>query len=171
MFDIVTNENSAENYRFLLAAVKSHLEDEPDLIANLANISSFIRYSVPGVNWAGFYLLQGETLVLGPFSGKPACTRIPLGKGVCGTAAKRREITIVPDVHEFDGYIVCDPATNSQIVLPLYQNGELFGVLDLDSPEFDRFHQLDKDGLSKIADSVNEFLERVDTRVHAHLFG
>ncbi|MDR2167692.1 MAG: GAF domain-containing protein [Clostridiales bacterium] len=160
MIELKRNEEIAENYRLLGAAITEHLADEPDLIANLANISSMIRYSLPHVNWAGFYLLQGDTLVLGPFCGKPACTRITLDRGVVGYTARKGEIVIVPNVHEFDGYITCDPATNSQMVSPLYKNGELFGVLDLDSPVFDRFTQDDAAGLAEIVKSIHEFLER-----------
>jgi GAF domain-containing protein len=111
---------------------------------------------LPGVNWAGFYFLQGAELVLGPFQGKVACVRIALGRGVCGTAAERREILVVPDVHEFPGHIACDAASRSEIVVPLIQDGRLIGVLDLDSPELARFDDEDRAGLQT---SVDLFLK------------
>jgi GAF domain-containing protein len=123
----------------LLEELRALLAGEPDPIANAANTASLIFARVPRLNWAGFYFLQGGTLVLGPFQGQPACTRIPLGKGVCGTAAERNETIVVDDVHAFPGHIACDSASMSEIVVPLTIGGKLSGVLDIDSPEPARF--------------------------------
>ena len=116
-------------------------------LANAANMCALLYQMLPDVNWVGFYFLQGGELVLGPFQGKVACVRIPLGRGVCGTAAARREILVVPDVNEFPGHIACDAASRSEIVVPLVQTGRLLGVLDLDSPNRSRFDLEDRDGL------------------------
>src|SRR5918999_1039203 len=111
------------------------IEGETDWIANLANVAALLYHSLADVNWAGFYLLKGDELVLGPFQGLPACIRIPLGRGVCGTAAAQRKTIIVPNVHEFAGHIACDSASNSEIVVPMIRAGALLGVLDIDSPK------------------------------------
>ncbi|MGD0505261.1 MAG: GAF domain-containing protein [Steroidobacteraceae bacterium] len=123
---------------------------ERDGLANAANLTALIHEAMPALNWAGFYFLRGGELILGPFQGKVACVRIPLGKGVCGTAAERRETVVVPDVHEFPGHIACDAASRSEIVVPLIQSGRLLGVLDLDSPEPGRFDREDADGLQTL---------------------
>lgn len=123
----------------MLVELRALLAGEADPIANAANTAALIYARLPRLNWVGFYFLQGDTLVLGPFQGLPACTRIPLGKGVCGTAAARNETIVVPDVHAFPGHIVCDSASLSEIVVPLHIGGGLSGVLDVDSPELDRF--------------------------------
>lgn len=135
----------------LLPELRALLDGEPDPIARAANTAALLWHRLPGLNWAGFYLLQGSTLVLGPFQGKPACTRIPLGRGVCGTAAERRETVIVPDVHDFPGHIACDAASRSEIVVPLLRDGTLLGVLDLDSPQLARFGETDRAGLEAVA--------------------
>ena len=121
--------------------------DERNALANAANMCALLFQMLPDVNWVGFYFLVGAELVLGPFQGKVACVRIGMGRGVCGTAAARREILVVPDVNEFPGHIACDAASRSEIVLPLIQHGRLLGVLDLDSPERARFDHEDRDGL------------------------
>ncbi|MCL2854388.1 MAG: GAF domain-containing protein [Defluviitaleaceae bacterium] len=159
MFEFRADSDISKNYQLLQGAIDAHLRDEKNLIANLANIASFIYTALPDVNWAGFYLAMDGELVLGPFCGKPACTRIPIGRGVCGTSAEKGEIIVVPDVHAFDGHIACDSQSNSEIVLPLFIKGRVFGVLDIDSPMFDRFSQADVDGLAKIANSISRFLE------------
>lgn len=138
-------------YDDLLAELRGLLEGEPDPVARAANTAALLWHRLPGLNWAGFYLLRGDTLVLGPFQGKPACTRIPLGRGVCGTAAERRETVIVPDVHAFPGHIACDAASRSEIVVPLIRDGALLGVLDLDSPQLSRFGEADRIGLEAVA--------------------
>lgn len=139
--------SGAERYRALALALDSLLEGEPDPIANLANASALLAQSLPRVNWCGFYLLRGDELVLGPFQGKTACIRIPVGKGVCGTAAARRETVVVPDVNLFPGHIACDAASRSEIVVPIVEGGVLRGVLDVDAPDFDRFDADDRAGL------------------------
>jgi len=123
----------------LLAAFSGLLEGERNFLANLANLSALIHHSLPELNWSGFYLPDGDGLVLGPFQGKPACTRIPAGRGVCGAAAANRETVVVGDVHAFPGHIACDPNSRSEIVVPLLVDGRLLGVLDLDSPRPGRF--------------------------------
>jgi L-methionine (R)-S-oxide reductase len=122
------------------------LAGESDPVANAANAAALIYHGLPGLNWAGFYLLKGSELVLGPFQGKPACVRIPLGAGVCGTAAARRRSLVVPDVHAFPGHIACDSASNSELVVPLLEGDRLIGVLDLDSPRHGRFDDTDRAG-------------------------
>ena len=138
-------------YDDLLSDLRGLFTDETDLVANAANTAAAIWQYIPGINWAGFYFLRGETLVLGPFAGKPACVRIPLGQGVCGTAAARRETIVVPDVHAFPGHIACDSASNSEIVVPLIRAGVVIGVLDIDSPHLDRFKPADRAGCEAIA--------------------
>jgi L-methionine (R)-S-oxide reductase len=140
-----------ELYGELNAQARALLEGERDAIANAANVASLIWHTLPDLNWAGFYLLRGGELVLGPFQGKPACVRIALGKGVCGTAAQQRRSVVVPDVHAFAGHIACDSASNSEIVVPLLKGAELIGVLDVDSPQHGRFDDADRAGLEQLA--------------------
>jgi L-methionine (R)-S-oxide reductase len=134
-------------YRDLAAALEATLAGESDALANLANASALLSGALDRINWCGFYLMRGNELVLGPFQGKPACVRIPLGKGVCGTAAARRETLVVPDVQAFPGHIACDAASRSEIVVPILEGGTLRGVLDVDAPEADRFDDEDRAGL------------------------
>ena len=142
----------AELYRDLASQCHALLDDETDPIANMANCAALIFNSVPRLNWAGFYLLKNDVLVLGPFQGQPACVRIALGRGVCGTAAKDQSILRVADVTKFPGHIACDSASRSEIVLPLLRkDSRLIGVLDIDSPELDRFDAEDEAGLSALA--------------------
>ena len=138
-------------YRELARDLSALLAGERDFIANAANTAALLYDALPGLNWAGFYLYKGGELVLGPFQGKPACVRIALGKGVCGTAAERRRTVVVEDVHAFPGHIACDSASNSEIVVPLIRGDELLGVLDLDSPHHSRFGASDQKGLETIA--------------------
>lgn len=139
------------DYPELRAQLGALLEGEQDSIANAANMAALLYHSLPNVNWVGFYFLKGGELVLGPFQGKPACVRIPVGKGVCGTAAARRESVLVPDVHAFPGHIACDTASRSELVVPLLRNGALIGVLDLDSPMPVRFDEDDRTGCESLA--------------------
>jgi L-methionine (R)-S-oxide reductase len=143
--------SKADTYREIAAQLSGLLSGERNGMANAANMCALLYQMLPDVNWVGFYFLQGGELVLGPFQGKVACVRIPLGRGVCGTAAARREILVVPDVNEFPGHIACDGASRSEIVLPLVQAGRLLGVLDLDSPHLSRFDHEDRDGLEAAA--------------------
>lgn len=149
------------NYDTLNQQALALLGDEPDVVANLANISSLLFNELSDINWAGFYLYKDAQLVLGPFQGRPACIRIPIGKGVCGTAAQTLTIQRIKDVHDFPGHIACDAASNSEIVLPLVVNGELFGVLDIDAPIFDRFTAADETGLTQLAVILVNHLERM----------
>jgi len=136
-------------YNELASALQALIAGESDWIANLANASALLFHALPDLNWAGFYLLKQDELVVGPFQGRPACVRIAVGKGVCGAAAARRESVIVPNVHEFAGHIACDSASNSEIVVPMIRGNALLGVLDLDSPKLGRFDQEDRDGLER----------------------
>jgi L-methionine (R)-S-oxide reductase len=147
-----TSENNTKQklYASLVVQLLSLLKGEHDFIANAANFSALLFNSLPNVNWAGFYFLQGEELVLGPFQGNPACVRIPLGQGVCGVAAQQCETIIVPNVHEFPGHIACDVASNSEIVVPLFDGERILGVLDLDSPTIGRFDDQDAEGLNEL---------------------
>lgn len=137
-------------YATLVAQLRSLLNGEYDFIANAANFSALVFNALPDVNWAGFYLLHEQELVLGPFQGKPACVRIPLGKGVCGFAAKQCETVIVPNVHEFPGHIACDSASNSEIVIPLFDGERVLGVFDVDSTTLKRFDDQDAEGLNEM---------------------
>jgi L-methionine (R)-S-oxide reductase len=150
--------DKTELYRQLADQLQSLLAGESDLISNAANTAALIYYTLPDINWAGFYFLKGEELVLGPFQGKPACVRIPLGKGVCGTAAKDRKTLVVPDVQKFPGHIACDTASNSEIVVPLIKNRNLLGVLDVDSPTIGRFDVQDQKGLEHLTEILIEKL-------------
>ncbi len=141
----------AEIYRDLLLQARGLFDGERDAIANAANLAALIGFGLDDLNWSGFYFLRGGELVLGPFQGKPACVRIALGKGVCGTAAARRETVVVADVHEFPGHIACDAASRSEIVVPLVRDGVLLGVLDLDAPIPNRFDAEDAAGLEALA--------------------
>jgi len=144
--------SKAATYREVHAQLAGLFSGEPNGLANAANMCALLYQMLPDVNWVGFYFLQGGELVLGPFQGKVACVRIAMGRGVCGTAAERREILVVPDVNEFPGHIACDAASRSEIVLPLVQHGRLLGVLDLDSPELARFDGEDRNGLQASVD-------------------
>jgi GAF domain-containing protein len=137
-------------YADLLAQARALLAGERDAGANSANLAALLFHSLPGLNWAGFYWLRDGGLVLGPYQGKPACVRIALGKGVCGTAAATRETQLVPDVHAFPGHIACDADSRSEIVVPLVSGGRLIGVLDLDSPNPARFDEADRAGLEAL---------------------
>ncbi len=145
-------DTKAELYAGLAEQGRSLLEGERDFIANAANLSSLLYHSLPNINWAGFYLLKDDELVLGPFQGRPACVRIEVGKGVCGTAAKHRQTVVVADVHDFPGHIACDSESNSEIVVPLVKEGNLIGVLDLDSPKLSRFDDEDARGLNELVE-------------------
>ncbi|KZZ85676.1 MULTISPECIES: GAF domain-containing protein [Bacillaceae] len=152
------SNNTKENYELVIKQLKALLEGEPDQIANLSNASALLNQFLTEVNWVGFYLMKEGELVLGPFQGLPACVRIPVGKGVCGTAAASGETQLVEDVHQFPGHIACDGATNSEIVVPLVKNGEVIGVLDIDSPVKNRFNELDKEYIELFAEALLPFI-------------
>jgi GAF domain-containing protein len=143
--------DKAAGYAALARQLESLLQGERHRIANAANLTGLLFWALPDVNWIGFYFLEGRDLLVGPFQGKPACVRIPLGRGVCGAAAQRRETMVVRDVHEFPDHIACDVASNSEIVVPLIRRGELIGVLDCDSPRTARFDDVDRAGMERIA--------------------
>lgn len=147
-------QNKAELYDSLAEALAGMLADNNDAIAGLANASALLMLFLEDLNWAGFYLMKGGTLVLGPFQGKPAVTRIEKGKGVCGTAAAERRTQVVADVHKCENHIVCDAASASEIVIPLIRDGEIFGVLDIDSPVIARFDEKDVTGLEKFTETL-----------------
>ena len=140
------------NYSLLSKQLDALLEGESNVIANLSNASALLNQFLDEINWVGFYLVEDGGLVLGPFQGLPACVRIPLGKGVCGTAAETQETIVVPDVHAFPGHIACDAASQSEIVIPIVRDGKLLGVLDIDSPIKERFTSEDRDGLEKFVE-------------------
>jgi L-methionine (R)-S-oxide reductase len=148
-------------YVSLAASLEALIGDETDPIANLANASALIWEALPDINWAGFYILRGGELVLGPFQGRPACVRIALGKGVCGTAAAGKRTIVVEDVNAFPGHIACDAASRSEIVVPLVSGGTLFGVLDVDAPRVARFDDEDRRGLEAVAEIVSRRLAAV----------
>ena len=146
------------DYSLMNKQLLSLTEGVEDGISNLANASALLFHTLEGLNWAGFYLYKEGALLLGPFQGKTACTKIPMGKGVCGTAAERGETIVVPDVHAFPGHIACDGDSNSEIVIPLYLRGSLYGVLDIDSPVFNRFTEEDRLGLEAFARALETVL-------------
>ncbi len=155
----VFSENIKDKYEELLLYTKGITYGEKDLTANLANVSSLINLALDDINWAGFYIMKEGELVLGPFQGKPACIRIKVGSGVCGTAVAEDKTQLVKDVHEFPGHIACDSASNSEIVVPIHNpDGTVFGVLDIDSPLFGRFTEEDKTGLEAVVKALEEIL-------------
>ena len=145
-------------YRLLNQQAQALIEHEPDLIANMANLSALLFNQLPDLNWAGFYIMRGGELVLGPFQGQVACVRIAVGKGVCGTAVATGQVQLVKDVHDFPGHIACDAASNSEIVLPLRHNGEIIAVLDIDSPSLARFDAEDQVGLEQLISLFEQHL-------------
>lgn len=145
-------------YRLVKIQLQGLTDGVPDLVANLANISALLNQALTDINWVGFYMVKDGRLILGPFQGKPACAEIQIGCGVCGTAAERDEIILVEDVHEFPGHIACDSASRSEIVVPVHKNGEVAGVLDIDSPFPARFDEDDRQGLSEIVRMLEDRL-------------
>ncbi len=151
--------SNSNKYELLAQQLQALTEGEPDLIANLSNASAAINEALGNINWAGFYLVKDGMLVLGPFQGKPACIRIPLGKGVCGTAAQNDQTQMVKDVHEFTGHIACDSASRSEIVIPVHdKNGAVAAVLDIDSPYLARFDESDQAGLEHCVKILEDYL-------------
>ena len=146
------------DYNVLVKLVESVCKDIPHVISNLANISALIWENLEGLNWAGFYILEDDILVLGPFQGKAACVEIEMGKGVCGSAAYQDKTFVVDNVHNFDGHIACDSCSNSEIVIPIHKDGKVWGVLDIDSPKFSRFTNEDKEGLEKIVKIIENIV-------------
>ncbi|KGM51193.1 diguanylate cyclase [Lysobacter concretionis Ko07 = DSM 16239] len=155
----VLSGSKPEQYADLAAQLRALLAGERDRIANAANLSALVYHALPALNWVGFYFFDGRELVVGPFQGQPACVRIPLDKGVCGAAASTRQTQRVADVNAFPGHIACDSASRSEIVVPLVRGDELIGVLDVDSPQLDRFDADDQRGMEAIAQIFLESLE------------
>lgn len=154
----ITAADTATLYRDLASALESLVTGEPDPIANMANASALMFETLPDVNWVGFYRNVGGELVVGPFQGRPACIRIPFGSGVCGAAAATRQVQRIDDVHAFPGHIACDSASNSEIVVPLIRDGELIGVLDIDSPNIGRFTEEDEAGCVRLGEILSRVL-------------
>jgi len=148
----VYTENREKNYEIVLQQLQALIEDEKDVTANLANASALLNQFLDNINWVGFYIWKEDELVLGPFQGLPACIRIPYGKGVCGTAIAENKTMLVENVHEFPGHIACDPKSQSEIVVPMIVDGEIFGVLDIDSPITNRFDEVDQQYLEQFVE-------------------
>jgi L-methionine (R)-S-oxide reductase len=146
------------NKQLFLEEIYALIKDEKNIIANLANISAYLNEILSNINWVGFYLLEDNELILGPFQGRVACVRIPIGKGVCGTAAYQRTTICVDDVHQFQGHIACDSHSRSEIVIPIIKEQQLIGVLDVDSPSYNRFSQKDQIFLEKVVELMVEYL-------------
>ena len=159
MFKSLKVKDREENYRLMTATAKDFIRDETDLVALLSNLSSLVKVYVEDLNWVGFYILKGEDLVLGPFQGFPACSRIGMGKGVCGKAALESSPLIVDDVHQFPGHITCDSDSASEMVIPFFKAGKVYGVLDLDSPMPSRFTDLELKYLGEIVALLTAFLD------------
>lgn len=156
--DPIKNMSEEERLKYMLILLKGQLSSEKDDLANISNATGIINACVNNLNWVGFYILRKNELVLGPFQGLPACNRIAIGKGVCGTAVQTREIQLVPDVHLFPGHIACDSASNSELVVPIIKEQNVIGVLDLDSPLKERFTSLHVEYFSKLVDILNSFI-------------
>jgi len=152
-------KNKKQLYDFMKMRLTALIGEEEDWLANLSNASALMWQLLKDINWSGFYLMKGDKLVLGPFQGKPACVNIEVGKGVCGTAAATKELQLVKNVHDFPGHIACDSASNSEIVLPIIVNGKVVGVLDIDSPEFERFDEEDAAGLTKFVEVLVKYVD------------
>ncbi|WP_449537265.1 GAF domain-containing protein [Ferdinandcohnia sp. Marseille-Q9671] len=150
--------NKEEDYQLVIKQLQALLEDEPDQIANLANASALLNQFLDKINWVGFYIMRDGELVLGPFQGLPACVRIPVGRGVCGTAVQNKATQRIADVHLFPGHIACDSASQSEIVIPLMKDGEVFGVLDIDSPIKDRFTEVDQKCLEELVTVLEKYI-------------
>ncbi|TDL88425.1 GAF domain-containing protein [Vibrio vulnificus] len=159
MFNVEMYQGKKEkNYELVQKQLLALIEDETNQIANLSNAAALLNLFLDEINWVGFYLYEENQLILGPFQGLPACVRIPMGKGVCGTSAATEKTLRIEDVHQFPGHIACDAASRSEIVIPLMKDGKLLGVLDIDSPITDRFDEVDQQGLEKFAEILSNHL-------------
>ncbi|WP_445489442.1 GAF domain-containing protein [Niallia sp. 03133] len=160
MFKVESYKGDREDqYQLTIKQLRALLEGESNAIANLSNAAALLNQFLDRINWVGFYLVEDEELVLGPFQGLPACVRIPFGRGVCGTAAEKKKTIRVEDVHQFPGHIACDAASESEIVIPILKDGSLIGVLDIDSPEKNRFDEIDEKYLQLFVDALVDFLK------------
>lgn len=157
--DPIKDMNQEERLRYMLMLVRSQLSSEKDPLANISNTTGIIMACVDRLNWAGFYILRDNELVLGPFQGLPACNRIAIGKGVCGTAVYTKEVQLVPDVNLFPGHIACDSASNSELVIPIIKDNTVYGVLDLDSPEKNRFTKVEEEYFIKLVEILNHEID------------
>jgi len=155
----INSEDKNIFYKIMLVRLEGLLSSETDWLANLSNAAALLYTNLPAINWSGFYLMKKEELVLGPFQGKTACTRIKPGKGVCGTAAIEMKTKLVPDVHLFPGHIACDCASNSEVVIPIIKDGTVYGVLDIDSPIKNRFDEIDAKYLQLFVDKLNKYID------------
>lgn len=157
--DALKKMNTEEKYKYMLIMLEGQLSSEKDTLANLSNASAIIKVVIDRLNWAGFYFMREGELVLGTFQGLPACNRIKVGNGVCGTAVATKNTQLIPNVHEFPGHIACDGASNSELVIPIIKNDVVYGVLDLDSPELNRFTELEKKYLEAFVDKLNKYID------------
>lgn len=157
--DVMNKMTEEERYKYMQILIEGQLSSEKDTLANLSNASAIIKASMERINWAGFYFIREDELVLGPFQGLPACNRIKIGSGVCGTAVAERKVQLIKNVHDFPGHIACDGATNSELVIPLIKDDKVYGVLDIDSPEFERFTELEEKYLKKFVEKLNKYLD------------
>ncbi|MDP4528558.1 GAF domain-containing protein [Alkalimonas delamerensis] len=153
------SSTEADHYPLLLQQAAALVDNEPDLIAKMANLSALIYHSLPQVNWAGFYIMRDNELVLGPFQGQVACVRIPVGKGVCGTAVATGQTQRIADVHAFPGHIACDAASESELVIPVRHRGQILAVLDIDSPVLERFSATDQQALEQLVQLLEQSIE------------
>lgn len=158
-FNELYPKNKIECYKLVHAQLKSLFDGDNHLIPNLSNTSAILNQALEGINWVGFYLMKNGELLLGPFQGKTACVHIPVGKGVCGTAVLKNETMLIPDIHLFPGHIACDSASRSEIVIPIHHNGNVVGVLDIDSPKISRFDEEDKEGLEKVVTILENYCD------------
>lgn len=152
------DDDKRKSYNLVQRQLQALVEDEPNQIANLSNAAALLNQFLDEINWVGFYLMDGDELVLGPFQGLPACVRIPVGKGVCGTAVAEKQTMRVADVHQFPGHIACDAASNSEIVIPIIKDDKVMGVLDIDSPIKNRFDQEDENGLQEFVNILSRYI-------------
>lgn len=157
--DVLNRMDTEQKYKYMLILIEGQLSSEKDSLTNLCNASAIIKTVIDRLNWAGFYLMRNNELVLGPFQGLPACNRIAIGKGVCGTAVSERKVQRIKNVNEFPGHIACDSASKSEIVIPIIKNEIIYGVLDLDSPEFERFSELEEKYLGLFVEKLNKYIE------------
>lgn len=157
--DALSKMNTEQKYKYMLILLEGQLSSEKDNLANLCNAGAIIKAVIDRLNWAGFYLMRSDELILGPFQGLPACNRIKVGNGVCGTSVLEKKVQRIQNVHEFPGHIACDSATNSEIVIPIIKNDIVYGVLDLDSPELERFSDLEEKYLILFVEKLNKYID------------
>lgn len=157
--DVIKKMTTEEKYKYMLIILEGQLSSETDIYANVSNASAIIYAIFDKLNWSGFYFVRGGELVLGPFQGLPACNRIAIGKGVCGTAVATKEVQRIDNVHEFPGHIACDSASNSEIVVPIIKDDIVYGVLDIDSYEFNTFTKLEEEYLIKFVEKLNKYID------------